>query len=141
LGDAILGKVVVEIGEAHAACGLTVAYQSGIGCYDQSTMDVERTIEFILDQQAKIAAAHVDLQTDLTDLKGSVGRLALNVERMVTIEEGTLSIVSTLAKRMDELAVSHQRLAEVQVQTEEKLNALISVVDGVIRPQPPTKPS
>jgi glycerol-3-phosphate O-acyltransferase len=104
-------------------------------------MDVERTIEFILDQQAKIAAAHVDLQTDLTDLKGSVGRLALNVERMVTIEEGTLSIVSTLAKRMDELAVSHQRLAEVQVQTEEKLNALISVVDGVIRPQPPTKPS
>jgi hypothetical protein len=97
-------------------------------------MDVERTIEFILDQQAKIAAAHVDLQTDLTDLKGTVGRI-------LTIQEGTLGIVSSLATRMDELAVSHQRLAEAQVQTEEKLNALISVVDGVIRPQPPTKPS
>jgi hypothetical protein len=56
-------------------------------------------------------------------------------------------MVTTLAQRMDELTMSHrraeahQRLAEAQTNTEEKLNTLISVVDGIIRPQPPSKPS
>ena len=104
-------------------------------------MEVERTIEFILDNLAKLASAQVDLQTGLRQLEATV-------ERVVSVQEGTLAIVASLAHRMDELTVSHQRLVEAhqrlteaQAHTEEKLNALISVVDGIIRPQQQSKPS
>ena len=42
-----------------------------------------------------------------------------------------------LTDRVDKLTVSVATLAEAQKHTDERLNALISIVDGLIRKQPP----
>jgi hypothetical protein len=46
--------------------------------------------------------------------------------------------MTTLTKRVDQLATRMDQLAEAQKHTDERLNALITVVDGIVRgPQPP----
>jgi len=89
-------------------------------------MDVEATIQFILEQQAQFAsdiqqikdvikAQQVHFMTDLTELRSVVLKLAGAQGR-------TNELLATLAERHVELADQHKT-------TEQNLNALISTVD------------
>jgi hypothetical protein len=92
-------------------------------------MDVERTIEFILEQQARFV-------TDLNEIRTVLLEVA-------SAQQRTNAIVETLAERHVELAQSHrelvqrhlevertqQELAEKQKTTEENLNALILTME------------
>ena len=85
-------------------------------------MDAEKTMQFVLEQQAQFA-------TDLTQVK----EILLDVARA---QERTNAIVATLAERHVELAERHADLAErhaelaqQQKTTEQALHVLISTVE------------
>jgi methyl-accepting chemotaxis protein len=89
-------------------------------------MDVERTIEFILDVEAKHAAAiqrHDEMLRQLIEvnlsLTGHLEDLAAHVDR--------------LDARVDKLAARMEEIANAQAQTDQRLNALIDIVDKMIR--------
>jgi hypothetical protein len=104
-------------------------------------MDQERAIEFILDQQAKFAAGMVDLQARQDRFQTDLGDLRSIVARVVTIQERFASGLERLAEAQLRTEEAHRKTEEAQRktaeaarQTEEKLNALIAIVDGMIRP-------
>jgi peptidoglycan hydrolase CwlO-like protein len=99
-------------------------------------MDVEKTMEFILEQQAQLFSGLNQLRAELGELKDVVVEIAPAQQR-------TNAIVETLAERHVELAArhaelaqshadlarSHKEVAEQQKITEQSLNALISIVE------------
>ena len=110
-------------------------------------MDVERTMEFILDQQAKFWAAvqemreqqaamqkdraamqkdQAAMQQDHADLRSLVVRLA----------EHQLGLAQHFDQFQQETRAALVAVAEAQQHTDERLNALIAVVDGVVRRLP-----
>jgi chromosome segregation ATPase len=125
-------------------------------------MDIERTIEFILGQQAKFAAG-------LEEMRSLVGRLAQQQLDLVEhvdhfqreITAATLAIAEEQRRLTEEqrhmaeeqrrlteeqrrlteaqrrLTEAQTRLEEAQRHTEERLNALIAVVDDLVRRRPP----
>ena len=78
-------------------------------------MDIEKTLEFILEQQAQF----------ITDL-GQVNTVLLE---LANGQERTNAILETLAERHVELAQSHKDLADQHKATEQNLNLLISTVE------------
>jgi peptidoglycan hydrolase CwlO-like protein len=111
-------------------------------------MDIEKTIEFILGQQAKFAAG-------LEEMRSLVGRLAQQQLDLVEhvdhfqreITAATLAIAEEQRRLTEEqrrlteaqrrLTEAQTRLEEAQRHTEERLNALIAVVDDLVRRRPP----
>jgi len=103
-------------------------------------MDVERTMEFILEQQAKFWAglqemkeqqaamqkAQAAVQKDQADLRSVVMRLA----------EHQLGLAQHFDQFQQETRAALVAVAEAQRHTDERLNALITVVDGVVRRLP-----
>lgn len=103
-------------------------------------MDFERTTEFVLQQQAKFAA-------DLAEMGSFVKRIAQQqlelTEHVGHFQREISAAVLALAEahtRLEEaharLEEAHARLEEAQRHTEERLNALIGVVDGIVRRAP-----
>lgn len=112
-------------------------------------MDFERTAEFILQQQAKFAA-------DMAEMGSFVARIAQQQLEMTQhvnhFHQEIGAAVLAIAEQQKLLAEAHTRLEEAharmeeahakledaQRHTEERLNALIGVVDGIVRrpPQP-----
>jgi uncharacterized coiled-coil DUF342 family protein len=60
-----------------------------------------------------------------------------DLRQLLTAQVVLTERVDKLAQRVDELAKSVQELRESQKDTDEKMNALISVVDGIVRRSPP----
>ena len=78
-------------------------------------IDVERTIEFLLAQQARFDEQHEQSASEMAELRGVVLDLADTQPR-------TNEILVTLAER-------HVELAAEQKITEQNLNALITTVE------------
>ena len=110
-------------------------------------MDVERTLEFILENQAKFSAQMGELES----LVGRIAQQQLDLGQHVDrFQRGVSDAVMALAEAQRHLAEEQQRLAETQRHlaeeqqrlteaqrhTEERLNALISIVDGLIPRHP-----
>ncbi len=96
-------------------------------------MDVERTIEFILDVEAKHAAAiqrHDEMLRQLIEVNLS---LTGHLEELATHAEGLDARVDRLDARVDKLAARMEELAESQAHTDQRLNVLIDIVDKIIR--------
>jgi len=100
-------------------------------------MDVERTIEFLLKNQTRMDTrfdakfAKVDARLDRMErLVGQNNRLVARLARYgVSLRSDVRRIDRTLVKvgeRLDALAVSH-------AETDDKLNALIDIVDRHLR--------
>ena len=103
-------------------------------------MDVERTMEFILEQQAKFWAGLQEMREqqaamqkeqaawrqDHAELRSLVVRLA----------EHQLGLAQHFDQFQQETRAALLTLAETQQHTDERLNALIAVVDGVVRRLP-----
>ena len=92
-------------------------------------MDVEKTMQFLLEQQARFDARQAEF--DARQLRFDEDMLRINdvLLRVATSQERTNEILAVLTERHIDLATSHQELTEAQKATEENLNALISTVE------------
>ena len=117
-------------------------------------MDIEGTVQFILENQARVSAQMGEFSTHLNQLQDLVERIArqqieLNDhvnEFQQEISAGVIAIaeaqkqlverVDRLAEAQERLTEAQERLTEMQRHTEERLNALITVVDGLIPRRP-----
>jgi hypothetical protein len=80
-------------------------------------MDVEKTIQFLLEQQAKFDAREAQSR----ELMAQIQSVLLDV---ATKQENTNAILTTLAERHSALALSHEELAKAQRETEHRLSSL-----------------
>lgn len=119
-------------------------------------MDIERSVQFILENQARVSAQMGELSTGMIQLQSLVGRIAQQqsdlVQQVDQFQRGVGDAVIAIAeeqkrltgeqRRLTEeqrrLTEEQRRLAEAQRHTEERLNALITIADGLI-PRRPTQ--
>lgn len=92
-------------------------------------MDVEKTMQFLLEQQARFDARQAQFEERMARIEAVLLDVA-------NAQERTNEILATLTERHVELAESHMELAqshkelsEAQKVTEQNLNALISTVE------------
>jgi ABC-type transporter Mla subunit MlaD len=89
-------------------------------------VDIERTIQFILEQQAQISAQfsnhHARFEHDMVQINAVLLDVA-------TTQERTNQILATLAERQIATEEAVSRLADRQNTTEQTLNTLISTVE------------
>ena len=89
----------------------------------------QRTINFILQQQAQFAA-------DIQKMGETNSRTESIIERLATVTlrrfEGVEGEVSNLDRKMEALVDSHIRLADTQKETGERLNTLIDTVERIV---------
>jgi len=89
-------------------------------------MDQQRTMDFILEQQAKFFVGLEELRQQMTGLRQQVSQFA----------EQQSQINMSLGKAMLGLTEHVEKLISTQAHTDERLNALIGVVDGVVHRPP-----
>ncbi|MGH9519263.1 MAG: hypothetical protein ACRD2D_06415 [Terriglobales bacterium] len=82
-------------------------------------MDVERTMQFILETQAQHAVALQQHREALRDLD----------QRVATVTD----LIGRLAQAQLQLVGEVRTLREVQAASDERMNALIRVVDDLVR--------
>jgi hypothetical protein len=97
--------------------------------YTLDNMDIEKTIQFLLDQQARFEARQARLEEwhnqfaqDLAKLTQDVSQINGVLLELAAAQERTNRIVAVLAERQVELTESHKA-------TEEKLHTLITIVE------------
>jgi hypothetical protein len=126
-------------------------------------MDIQRTMEFILEQQAantadigalkestkrleestkrleestkRLEESTRALQQNAVQLHESVRSLATTSEHILDLHESHENVLTALADSQLKITDSHRLLAESQAATEDKLNALIDVVDRLFPKQ------
>ncbi|MCZ2148738.1 MAG: hypothetical protein LC126_13285 [Bryobacterales bacterium] len=97
------------------------------------SMDVEKTIEFLLQSQAGLTEKQRQTEINISRLIEA----QYNTEQSVAALSGALmetdGRLDSVAARLDQL-VERQSVTEASLQTQtENLNALIKVVDDVVR--------
>ena len=89
-------------------------------------MDIEKTMQFLLEQQARFDARQAQSDERIARVESLLAEVAM-------VQANTNAILATLAERHVELAEaqkrSHLELSEAQKTTEERLNALIVAVE------------
>jgi hypothetical protein len=94
-----------------------------------SDMDVQKTMEFILEQQAQIVARQAEHDARMGELMQAGLKAEKRIEGLAKIARFGMKVVLKQAENMKELR-------DAQKQTDEKLNALIQVVDDLVRRRP-----
>ena len=89
-------------------------------------MDIEKTIQFILNTQAKIEVSAQGHEGRIAKLEASMAIASDLIGRLAQAE-------IRLAERMDQMVAGFQEVKEIQATGEYKLNALIDTVDKLIR--------
>ncbi len=92
-------------------------------------MDVERTIEFIVQQQANLSAQMGELQARMGEMQSLVGRLAT---QQLELTQHVDHFQREVSAAVLTIADAQRRLAEAQAHAEER-HALITIVDGIVR--------
>lgn len=87
--------------------------------------DMERTIAFILEQQAQASASNAQTQSTMARLTERLDRLAERTDRNA---EGITALLAIA--EMHEREITENRAA--QARTDERLNALINTVERYI---------
>jgi hypothetical protein len=85
-------------------------------------MDIEGTLQFILDQQAQMAERHNKMEQTILEL----GQIMLHV---TNAQQHAGEMLATLAERQVTTEEALHRLAERQGTTEETLNVLLLTVE------------
>ncbi len=94
-------------------------------------MDVEKTMQFILETQAHLEAVAAQHDERLSRLEASVATVTDLVGRLAQAE-------IRLVERMDRLAQEMERLGKSQTHADQRLDALIDIVDKLTRRNGPT---
>ena len=96
-------------------------------------MDVEKTTQFLVEQQARFDARQAEFQAQFEERMTRIESVLLDV---ATAQERTNAILATLteqhvelAQSHKELAQSHKKLSEAQRVTAQNLNALIITLE------------
>jgi hypothetical protein len=113
--------------------------------------DQEKTIQFLLEQQAKFFAGLEELKENQRSIQEQQRQFQIQMQQehlkfqeehsnMRQLHMGLQSQVNSLGLAMlgltdhlKDVTVKLASLAEAQLHTEERLNALIVVVDGIVR--------
>ena len=85
-------------------------------------MDIERTMQFILETQAQFSAYQAQFSNDIVQINAVLLDLA-------TTQERTNAILATLAERQIATEEAMGRLADRQNTTEQTLNTLLTTVE------------
>lgn len=91
-------------------------------------MDVEKTIQFILDTQARLEAVAGQHDERIARLEASVATVTDLVARLAQAEIRLVERMDQLTARVDQLAGS-----QALTLTDQRLNTLIQVVDELVR--------
>jgi len=89
-------------------------------------MDVEKTIQFLVEQQARFDARQAEFQAQFEERMTRIESVLLDV---AMAQERTNAILATLTEQHVELAQSHKKLSEAQQVTTQNLNALIITLE------------
>ena len=89
-------------------------------------MDVERTMQFILETQARLQATASQHDERLARLETSLAKLETSVSTATDLVGRLAQAEIRLVERMD-------RLAESQVHPDRRLDILVDVVDKLVR--------
>ncbi len=96
-------------------------------------MEVEKTIEFILEQQAQLVV-RLD---QLTEVHQRLAQNQLGLSEIQSRQQeminAVITVVGQLANEQRNFVQDLRELREAQQQTQQNLNALIKVVDDLIR--------
>ena len=103
-------------------------------------MDIEKTIQFLLEQQARFdarqaeyaaqfAAHQAEFEARQAKFEEDISVINGIVLRVATSQQRTNEILEALTEKHLELAESHKVLSEAQRSTEQKLDAVISAVE------------
>jgi methyl-accepting chemotaxis protein len=95
--------------------------------------NVEKQIDFLLEHHARFAADLEELKNDLKLLKDEHRQLANSVGALAGAVTDQHGQVAQLVSITEALARTTQELTNSQRHTNERLNALIKVVDDIVR--------
>lgn len=94
---------------------------------------IDRSMAFILDQQAKFAVG-------LEELRHQLSETDARLDRVVAVQETQAGMITSLglqlsqwAAKVDKLSDDVEELADMQRHTDGRLNIVISQVDDLIR--------
>ena len=93
-------------------------------------MDVEKTIEFILDTQARLEASVEKLDASVHKHDEQIAELRSSVATLTDLVGRLAQAQIRLVERME---AGFQELREIQANTEYRLNALVDTVDKLVR--------
>jgi hypothetical protein len=96
-------------------------------------MDVEKTIEFILGQQAQATVDMADLRATVKDLATENQVIARAVHKLIEVGQENLDAIAELRKQAEADRQRMQDIHEDVQRTTDNVNALIKVVDGLVR--------
>ncbi len=110
------------------------------GNYEARFERIERALENLVDSQRQLLTGQVVMVDSVDKLAGrveqvviTVDKLAGRVEQVVITVDNLGKTVDNLGKRVDQLTIDVGELKESQKHTDERLNALIAVVDDIVR--------
>ena len=89
-------------------------------------MDIEKTMQFILDTQARLEAVAGQHEERLTRLEMNLTRLEAQVAGVTDLVGRLAQAELRLVERMNELTVS-------QAHTDQRLDILVDIVDKLVR--------
>jgi hypothetical protein len=100
-------------------------------------MDVEKTMQFILEQQARFSS-DIDVLREQSaaqnkEMREQEARFIREMQELKQAQLRQLEVVNRLVDVTAEQGQHIQHLTQAQQRTENSLNALIQVVDGLVR--------
>ena len=96
-------------------------------------MDAAGTIQFILENQAKFSSDLIEMNEHIKAIDRALDRVTVKVEQLADRAGQTQDQLGQLTARTGRLEAEMEKLAESQRHTGERLNALIAVVDQMVR--------
>ena len=97
---------------------------------------MEGLMQLLIDDHLKFSDEHKSLLTSQLLLTDRMGKLVGTVDTLAG-EIGTLKeVIHQIGESQKELAESQKELSETQKHTDERMNALIAIVDDLIRKRP-----
>ncbi len=97
---------------------------------------MEGLMQLLIDDHLKFSDEHKSLLTAQMLLTENVDKLAATTSDLVATTGKLTQRMDELAETMKEVAESQKELAEAQKHTDQRMDALIAVVDGMIRRPP-----
>lgn len=100
-------------------------------------MDIEKTMQFILDTQARLEASageHRELIAENErQIQANTNMIQANTNMIRQLVDVSLSLVHNMEQGFREVRETFQQVRDIQAASEYKLNALIETVDKLVR--------
>lgn len=96
-------------------------------------MDIEKTMQFILDMQAKHSAAVQRHDEQIARNSEQIAELGRKIDTVTDLVGRLAQAEIRLVERMNQLGERMDQLAGAQAHSDQRLDALIDVVDKLIR--------